>query len=336
MESVTGSERDAAGLSASRQGLGRLYHVMAAASLLTALVAVMMGGVVRVTGSGLGCPDWPLCHGRVIPPWELAPWLEYLHRLSAAVSGVFILLLAATAFMRYGLRSRMFFMASVAGALMVTQAALGAFTVLSELSPGIALVHTGVATGLVGALAFITAGAIRPRWLHEGVTPSRELDGLRRLTAALGVATFILVLSGAYVTRSYGAPLACTQIPLCGTALWDMTEAQWIHMTHRAIGLPVGILMLATLLQAIAARHRGTLAMVGLMALLLAFQMGLGIGNVALRLPPDVRATHLAMAVLFFAVVMLLVGAHWRGAPTDEDGATLPGMGRRPSSGGLQ
>ena len=165
MEIPIGQDERRVGAGASQRGSGRLSRMMAGSALITALLAVALGGVVRVTGSGLGCPDWPLCYGSVIPPWELEAWLEYIHRLSAAVSGVFTFLMVATVFMRYGLRSRMFLAASLAGALLLTQAALGAFTVLSEIEPGWALLHTGVATGLVGVLSLIVAWEVRPQWL---------------------------------------------------------------------------------------------------------------------------------------------------------------------------
>ena len=321
---------------ASGQGLGRLFPIMAGATLLTALMAVVMGGVVRVTGSGLGCPDWPLCHGRIIPPWELAPWIEYLHRLSAAVSGVFTLFMVVTAFMRYGTRSRTFHLVLLAAGLLVTQAILGAYTVLSELRPVIALIHTGVATGLVGMLALIAAGAIRPRWLQEEVKQSEQLDSFRWLMAALGLATFVLILSGAYVTRTGGASFACTNVPLCGTALGDMVEIHWIHMAHRVMGLLVGLSMLVVLVRSTAMQHMGIMIMTGLMAALLTTQMGLGIGNVLLGFPTAIRAAHLAMAVLFFAVTMFLTGSLWRSALAGERATAFTGKRRMVPSGGLQ
>ena len=325
---------------ASGQGLGRLFPIMTGATLLTALMAVVMGGVVRVTGSGLGCPDWPLCHGSIIPPWELAPWIEYLHRLSAAVSGVFTLLMVVTAFMRYGPRTRTFYLVSVAAGLLVTQAMLGAYTVLSELRPVIALFHTGVATSLVGLLALITAGAVRPGWLNEGVRQSSQLDSFRWLMVALGLVTFVLILSGAYVTRTGGASLACTEVPLCGTSLGDMVTVQWIHMIHRIIGLLVGILMLITLVRSTALQHTGIMAMTGLMTALLATQMGLGIGNVVLRLPSEIRAAHLTIALLFFAVTVFFIGTLWRSSLAGDGVASFrggkSGKGLMAPSGGLQ
>ena len=318
------------------QGLARLFPVMAGATLLTALMAVVMGGVVRVTGSGLGCPDWPLCHGRIIPPWELAPWLEYLHRLSAAVSGVFTLLMVITAFKRYGTRSRSLYLVLLAAGLLVTQAILGAYTVLSELRPGIALIHTAVATGLVGVLTVIAAGAIRPRWLQEGVGQGPQLDRFRWLMLALGLATFILILSGAYVTRTEGAPLACTEMPLCGTSVGDMVDIQWIHMTHRGMGFLVGLLMWIVLVRSMAMWHVGIMVMTGLMAALLAVQMGLGIGNVVLRLPAEIRAMHLATAMLFFSIAMFLTASLWRSILVGEEATVLAGQGSMAPSGALQ
>ena len=336
MEGEAESIGDMIGLGASGQGFGRLFPIMASATLLTALMAVVMGGIVRVTGSGLGCPDWPLCHGRIIPPWELAPWIEYLHRLSAAVSGVFTLLMVGTAFMQYGPRNRTFHLVLVAAGLLVTQAILGAYTVLSELRPVIALIHTGVATGLVGILALITGGAVKPRWLNEGARQSRQLDSFRWLMVGLGLAAFVLILSGAYVTRTGGASLACTEVPLCGTSLGDMVNVQWIHMAHRIIGLLVGLLMLMTLVRSTALHHTGIMAMTSLMTALLTTQMGLGIGNVMLRLPSEIRAAHLAIALLFFAVTVFLIGTLWRSALAGGGSTALPGRGRMAPSGGLQ
>ena len=43
---------------------------------------IVIGGIVRVTGSGDACPDWPLCHGSIIPPFELRIWIEWTHRLT--------------------------------------------------------------------------------------------------------------------------------------------------------------------------------------------------------------------------------------------------------------
>lgn len=301
---------------------------MASAALASALLAVTLGGVVRVTGSGLGCPDWPLCYGQIIPPWELAAWIEYIHRLSAAVAGVFTLLMVVSVYAQHGPRSRVFALAAATGVFLLVQAALGAFTVLSEIEPGWALLHTGVAAGLVGLLSLTTAQLVRPRWFHEGLQPGWNLDALRRSSTVLAAVTFVMLLSGAYVTRSVGAPLACTTIPLCNVMPWDMTGPQWLHMAHRAIGLVVVVLMLAVAFHAIAARHVGLAATAGFMVSLLALQTTLGILNVVLKLPPDVRGSHLAAAMVFWAVAMLLAGSMHRGAtgetpvPREPDGST--------------
>ena len=338
MESRIDRRHGAAGATGARSRVGRLAPAMAGAALAAALLAVTLGGVVRVTGSGLGCPDWPLCYGRVIPPWELAAWLEYIHRLSAVVSGVFTLAMVATVYAGYGPRSRVFLLAALSGAFLLVQAALGAFTVLSEIEPGWALLHTGVAAGLVGLLSLTAVQLVRPRWLHEGLEPGSNLDALRRSAVVLAAAAFVLLLSGAYVTRSVGAPLACTQIPLCDAPPWSMTGAQWIHMVHRMLGLVVALLTIAVAVRAVTVRQAGMAALVGFMVSLLALQTTLGILNVALKLPPEVRGMHLAAAMVFWAVVVLLAGSLHRGAGVERaeaggsspegDGARLPGGAR--------
>ena len=300
--------------------LSRMFPAMAAASLVTALMAVTMGGVVRVTGSGLGCPDWPLCYGQVIPPWELTSWLEYLHRLSAAVAGAFTFLMVVSGFARYGARGVTMRLALVSGVLILIQAGFGAYTVLSELSPGVALIHTAIATGLVGVLAVIVARTVEPfRPQSIDMAWGQRWERFRRLTATLAAVTFLVILTGAYVTRTEGAALACTSIPLCGISVGDMATVHWIHMIHRVAAFAAAVFMALAVVRAIGVGHPGVVQFTWLMSAVLGSQVALGLGNVLLRLPTEIRAMHLVAAILFFAVAMLLVGRLWNGASEAEE-----------------
>src|SRR5260370_19070066 len=71
------------------------FRRLAVVAAIFAYLQIALGGVVRVTGSGLGCPDWPLCHGRPYPPANLGSIIEYSHR---AVGSVTELLILATFF----------------------------------------------------------------------------------------------------------------------------------------------------------------------------------------------------------------------------------------------
>ncbi|MFQ6027327.1 MAG: COX15/CtaA family protein, partial [Dehalococcoidia bacterium] len=87
---------------------------------------VILGGVVRVTGSGLGCPDWPLCYGRVIPPLEMTAIIEYTHRLVAsAIVGPLVLLVCGVVWLAHRRERWLVVPASLAVALLLGQGLLG-------------------------------------------------------------------------------------------------------------------------------------------------------------------------------------------------------------------
>src|SRR5450756_1832163 len=75
-----------------------MFRRLAVLTAVFAYLQIALGGVVRVTGSGLGCPDWPLCHGRPYPPANLNSIIEYSHR---AVGSVTELLITVTAILAW-------------------------------------------------------------------------------------------------------------------------------------------------------------------------------------------------------------------------------------------
>src|SRR5262249_58184829 len=75
------------------------FRLVALATAFFAYLQIALGGVVRVTGSGLGCPDWPLCHGRPYPPADLHSIIEYSHRAVGSITGVLLILTVVAAWL---------------------------------------------------------------------------------------------------------------------------------------------------------------------------------------------------------------------------------------------
>ncbi|MSP78988.1 MAG: heme A synthase [Dehalococcoidia bacterium] len=288
-------------------------------AFVSALGVVIAGGIVRVTGSGLGCPDWPLCHGHIIPPPDIKAWTEYSHRLSVSLLSVFTVFLLITGYARYRM-SREFALLVLSFVLLVVQALFGAATVQTELSPGVALAHTGIAMALVGTLALIVSGtspwstgfANRVRY---ALARHANAGRYRRAALILLLLTYVLLLTGSYVYRS-GASLACLGFPLCDTPVGAGRRLQDIHMLHR---YAAGVVALAAVLTVwltwrldLPTRRLKWLA--SIMFTLMAVPVALGAGNVLFQLPDWARLGHLITASLVFGSVVLLVGTVWRRA----------------------
>ena len=175
------------------------FQRLALATLLTTLALVTIGVIVRATDSGLGCPDWPLCHGQILPPLDDAKaWIEWIHRGVAVIVGFEILGMAVLALRDHRDRPSILWPTLLAVLLVGFQAWLGRETVRLGNSGESVTAHLATAMTLVGLLVYVTIRAGFPARIGGRGASQR----FTILTAFAAVATFALLLFGSHVTAT--------------------------------------------------------------------------------------------------------------------------------------
>ncbi len=300
----------------------------ALASVVSAFALIVLGGVVRVTGSGLGCGgEWPLCDGSLIPPLTREDIIEYSHRLVAsAIVGPLILVTGAIAWLGYRRVRALVLPATVSVLLLLGQGLLGGVTVLTELPGPVVAAHLALAQALLGCLILVLVVAYRLGPL-PGSTPAAaapepapELAGslgkargrFPRLAVASALATYVLLLSGAYVTATPGALAACPDWPLCRGISLPLDYLSAVHMLHRIVAVVVGGLVLYTLHLGFRAgapepggrRLTRHLSLAGLA--LFTAQILVGAAAIWTNFPVELRALHIALATAVWAALAAL------------------------------
>ena len=272
---------------------------LCAASVIVALGTVILGSWTRINGAGMTCPDWPLCHGMLIPSMSDGTVWEWTHRLFAFCVAPLVIAVMIVAWRE---RERSPFIMptlSVIGVLFVIQCGLGAATVHLGNSPFSVVAHWGTAMAFI---ASITAMMIFARDEAPQVDDSIARRDLTTVGILAGTAlvTFATMCVGAYVSSS-GAGLACLSIPECAGNVVVYTQGQYVQMLHRIIASATFLCAVASFalvwMRAASARVR-TAVSVGLA--LVFVQVILGLLNVVLRLPMDLREAHAFNASLVF------------------------------------
>ena len=272
--------------------LRRAGWVAFAAAVLT-VGLITYGSWVRASGSGLGCPDWPLCDGAIVPELDGATAIEFGHRIFA---GVTMLTAGAAAWLAWrGRRSDAVTARLLIGAFaaILFQAGLGGATVLTELHGMVRLAHLATAMATLGLL---TAGAIRA--LDVPWTPSPS----KRTATVLLAGVAIVVLAGGAVVGA-GVSVGCPGLPFCDDR--STSAAAWLHGAHRVAGAALVVALVWSTLEL--RRVRGTRLAVGLnhaAAALVAVQIAIGIWAVAQDLPGALRVLHLGVATLVWWAIV--------------------------------
>lgn len=264
---------------------------------------LVWGNLVAGMKAGLGCPDWPLCHGRVFPPYRWDIYMEFGHRVIAAISTVLLLILSHIRFRAYKGKAKAVPLMAVA--LVGAAILLGGFVVLLELPVQLTTIHF-----MIGLSVFMLVYYMAT---FDGMsrTAGFSLGGNAGLFIAFGAVVFFQAALGSYVRHS-GSGLACPDFPTClGRMIPPSLDMHVLaHFSHRAlaylIALTVAVLYASTILDE---RIKGSRRAVFLLLLLVVGQVSVGALVVLTGLYYMATALHLAVAL----AMLYVIGNMWAG-----------------------
>jgi heme A synthase len=306
---------------AGRSGELRRLRLLLTIAVVATFALIVVGGVVRITDSGLGCgpagsglKGWPLCGGRALPLIEEKSVIEFSHRALASIVVGLILLcvwqarrLPGSAFLRRG--------TFAAAALVLAQAVLGGLTVEHNLEQLLVASHLGLAMLLLGTLVTLRWAASREL---GAAAPQLRGRGLRPLATAASALVLATIVAGGVIAGSEeegvkngavaGAHLACgEQFPGCNGNSNPLPFGEYGHLAdiqlaHRALVYATSLTILALLGLALYRRiwSREFTALV----LLLVAQFALGVLNVELGKHPALIVAHLTTGTLLWAAAV--------------------------------
>src|SRR6266566_2245637 len=305
----------------SRSPSMKSIRIAAWAGVVVTYFLIALGGTVLATGSGLSCPDWPLCYGQAYYSGTYQVFLEQFHRFTAATVSILIVLLLIGVIAWARKDRALLTMAIAAPMLLAIQIVLGGLTVLWKLPPQIITAHLGAALAIFAIVITIAVLSGKPAPGKEHPAKTHKFAQLAITNALL---VYILMLLGSYVTGS-GAALACPGWPLCTPASWAVSNhLADINILHRVYAVFVGLVTLWTVISALrrwrVARGQAIVGLVG--GLLFVYQASVGGLIVLLNEPAFVAGLHLALATAVWGTLVLLAALasnQLRAAPQQQE-----------------
>jgi cytochrome c oxidase assembly protein subunit 15 len=287
-------------------------------SLITTLATfflIFVGGLVRVTGAGLGCPDWPKCFGRWIPPLSVQDlpagfdtqsfnvtlaWIEYINRLIGVIVGFLILSTAVLALLYFRKHKRIVIPAVIAVLLVAFQGWFGSIVVSSSLEPLMVSLHLLLALVIVSLLIFVTQSAY---YLREDSLPASSVafKSLRNWIAVIWILAIIQITLGTqvrsqveFILREYPLLLGFQLVGQIGI----------INYIHSILGL---IFMAASVLVAIMLLRIPEFRLYGVFVVLLPLiQILIGSGMEIFGIPAILQVFHLWFASLIIGALLII------------------------------
>jgi cytochrome c oxidase assembly protein subunit 15 len=295
-------------------------------STIATYALIFIGGLVRVSGAGLGCPDWPKCFGRWFPPTNISQlppdidpatfnftlaWIEYFNRLVGVSIGILILITTILAVKYYRKAPKILYPSIAALLLVAYQGWQGGQVVESELKPIFVSIHMVLALVIASILIYVTQQSYyleRPEADRQAIFPR----GTHVWMGLLWLAGMVQVILGTQVRE--GLEILQEKFPLLAKAEFRDYIGPTNYI-HAVLGI---VLTLATIIAGylILKKSRYLTNLVrdsvwGLIVLILA-QLAVGLALVTAGLPSLMQLFHLWIASLYMGVLFVLFSAFRR------------------------
>ena len=315
-----------------------IYQRLAAAALVSVLVLILVGAIVRVTGAGMGCPDWPTCWGLLIPPTsvdqvdfdklpvekfqkkaermgrdpasitreslrqEFNPrhvWTEFINRLFSLPVGFFTLATFIASFAQRKIRPHVFWLSFAALLLVLANAWMGARVVYSGISPGVLSAHLALAMMLICVLTYcVWAGTTRPRKLR--ISAKSQLA--RKVILVLLIAVVAEGILGAQI-REMTDELSKAHLDSPRESWIGELENSVTYLLHRSFSW---VILLVTICAFVISKRNQpdgiSPSQAGVMAIVLS-QMILGLVMAQVHIYSWVQVLHVGLAAILLSLV---------------------------------
>ncbi len=293
-----------------------LYAKVALVALAALVLIVLTGAAVRMTGSGLGCPDWPKCYGRTVAPLESHAIIEYTNRLLSGFVGLAVIAAGALAWFRRPFRWHLALFGGFLPVGVMGQAILGALVVKYHLAPGLVMGHFILSMILLDA-AFALAWCARYEPEERGRSNDRLGVWAVRALVPIGqitiIAGTIATASGPHA-GSHGEQLVQRFDFRGGDTL------HWVVQRHGAIAAVFGLALCAVwLILRRPGGERRALRPLTVTIGLVALQGALGLVQYQAKLPAELVWVHVALATLTWVSVLWTVASAGRLTPRGAD-----------------
>ncbi|HEX8752903.1 MAG TPA: COX15/CtaA family protein [Solirubrobacterales bacterium] len=293
----------------------RRYAQLTAVALGALALIVLTGAAVRLTGSGLGCPDWPKCYGGTTPPLETHAVIEFGNRLITGFVGIVVIAAAVLAFFRRPYRWHLALFGGLLPLGVIGQAILGALVVKYHLAPGLVMSHFILSMMLLDAgFALFWCSRYEP-WERRrssdrlGVWAIRALIPFGQLTILAG--TFATA-SGPHAGAHAGQLVNRLHFEGAGTL-------EWVVQRHAAIAAVYGLAAIGVwFLLRRPGGDRRALKPLTVVIGLLALQGAIGGVQWWLELPGELVWVHVAVATGNWLAMLWTVAAAGRLEPRQQ------------------
>lgn len=297
------------------------FQRLAIATTSITYLLILVGGLVRASGAGLGCPDWPRCFGGWVPPMSAADlpagfdpsqfnatlmWTEYVNRLLGVTVGFFIFATLVSAYRHHRHTPRVFRPMVAAFLLTGFQGWLGGMVVASELAGWIVTVHMIVALVIVALLIYATFYAVVG--VTAATTVGRDRRWLGRATYAVTAVILVQVAVGAQVREAVDR--LSDQMPR-GDVIAALGTVDLLHRDGAVLVL--GLVVLLWFRVWLKHREESVLMRAAWVVVgLVVAQIATGAALAYLSIPPPAQVAHLTLAALLLGALMVLALAAYR------------------------